>query len=205
MADRIKTGIFGGAFNPVHNGHLALADSYLDSLKLDRVIFIPTANPPHKTDRFFAAKEDRLNMLSLAVKDFDCFEMSDIEFQRHGKSYTYETLCLLREKYSYDDFYLIIGADQFLAFNQWYRYRDILDMVTLCTAARENDNEKKRILDFAASLDGLDKSRFYLSAADVVKVSSSEIREKIKSGEDVSSLIPKAVYNYIVEKGLYSV
>lgn len=205
MADKIKTGIFGGAFNPIHNGHLNLAKKYLEVLNLDRIIFIPTALPPHKTDRFLASKEDRFNMLELAISDCEEFEISDIEFQRQGKSYTYDTLCLLREKYPNDDFYLIIGADQFLTFNLWYRYRDILDIASICTAARENGNQREKIIDFSNKLDGLDKNRFHLLNSDAVEVSSSQVREKIKKGEDVSSLIPKKVYNYIVEKGLYSV
>lgn len=205
MADKIKMGIFGGAFNPIHNGHLNLAKKYLEVLNLDRIIFIPTALPPHKTDRFLASKEDRFNMLELAISDCEEFEISDIEFQRQGKSYTYDTLCLLREKYPNDDFYLIIGADQFLTFNLWYRYRDILDIASICTAARENGNQREKIIDFSNKLDGLDKNRFHLLNSDAVEVSSSQVREKIKKGEDVSSLIPEKVYNYIVEKGLYSV
>lgn len=205
MADKIKTGIFGGAFNPIHNGHLNLAKKYLEVLNLDRIIFIPTALPPHKTDRLLASKEDRFNMLDLAISDCEEFEISDIEFQRQGKSYTYDTLCLLREKYPNDDFFLIIGADQFLTFNLWYRYRDILDMASICTAARENGNQREKIIDFSNKLDGLDKNKFHLLNSNAVEVSSSQVREKIKKGEDVSSLIPEKVYNYIVEKGLYSV
>ncbi|MGN1328726.1 MAG: nicotinate (nicotinamide) nucleotide adenylyltransferase [Eubacterium sp.] len=205
MEDKIKTGIFGGAFNPVHNGHLNLAKKYLEVLSLDRIIFIPTALPPHKTDRFLASKEDRFNMLNLAISDCDSFEISDIEFQRQGKSYTYDTLCQLKEIYPNDDFFLIIGADQFLAFNLWYRYRDILDMVSLCTATRENGEQRQKIIDFSNNLDGLEKDKFHLLNSNAVEVSSSQVREKIKKGEEVSSLIPKKVYNYIVEKGLYSV
>ncbi|MDD6728530.1 MAG: nicotinate (nicotinamide) nucleotide adenylyltransferase [Eubacteriales bacterium] len=205
MADKKKIGIFGGAFNPVHNGHIALAKGFLNFLELDRIIFIPTANPPHKTDRSFASKEDRFNMLSLAIEDCDRFEISDIEFQRQGKSYTYDTLCVLKKMYPDDEFYLIIGADQFLTFDMWYRYKDILSMVNLCTTAREDEAEKAKILDFAKSLEGLDEGRFFLLNQPVIKVSSSEIRDKIKSGEDTSSLICPKVNKYIVEKRLYGV
>lgn len=205
MEDRIKTGIFGGAFNPVHNGHLNLAKKYFEALKLDRIIFIPTALPPHKTDRFLADKEDRFNMLTLAISDCREFEISDIEFERQGKSYTYDTLCLLKEKYPNDDFFLIIGSDQFLTFNLWYRYMDILNMVTLCTAAREKGEQRQKIIDFSNNLEGLNKDKLCLLESEAVEVSSSQIRDKIKKGEDVSSLVPEKVYNYIVEKGLYSV
>lgn len=205
MADKKKTGVFGGAFNPIHNGHIALAESFLKQLELDRILFIPTADPPHKTGRFLASKEDRLRMLQLAVRACPKFEISDIEFQREGKSYTYDTLCRLKEDHPGDELYLIIGADQFLTFNRWYRYRDILDMARLCTAARENTEERQRIKDFAKGLDGLNEKNYYLSEGSVIKVSSSEIRQKIKARKDVSSLIPQPVYKYILEKRLYCV
>ena len=86
MADKQKIGIFGGAFNPVHNGHINLALHYLNELELDKILFIPTASPPHKSDDDFAPKEDRINMLSLAISSFDKFEISDIEFKLTGKS-----------------------------------------------------------------------------------------------------------------------
>lgn len=205
MADRIRTGIFGGAFNPVHNGHLALAESCMSGAGLDRIIFIPTANPPHKKDEQFVSKQDRFNMLSLAVGDAAGYEISDIEFRRKGKSYTYDTLCVLKNMYPDDDFFLIIGADQFLSFECWYRYRDILSLACICTAARENEEEKEKIISYASSLDGLDRASFYLSGADVVKVSSHEIRDRISSGADVTDLLPRQVYNYIAERGLYGV
>lgn len=203
MADKRKTGIFGGAFNPVHNGHIALARSCFRECSLDRMIFIPTAKPPHKSDVDFACELDRLNMLSLALEDFENVEISDIEFKREEKSYTFDTLTLLREKYPDDEFYLIIGADQFLSFNRWYKYREILEMVTLFTAARENEEEREKMKDFATSLDGLKSDRFVLSLSDVVNVSSSEIRHNIENNLDAASLLPKKVYNYIVQKGLY--
>ncbi len=202
-ADKLKIGIYGGAFNPVHNGHLELAGYYYDVLGLDKLIFIPTADPPHKSSENFARAEDRLNMLLLAVKDKEGFEVSDIEYRREGKSYTYLTLCELKELYPDSEFYLIIGADQLFIFDSWYRYRDILDTVTLCTAARDNEAEREKMLSYAKSLDGLDMQRFFLSDKKVYRISSSEIREIIKAGGDASAHLPSAVYEYIKEKGLY--
>lgn len=200
----MKIGIFGGAFNPIHNGHLALAKSYSDSLKLDKILFIPTAVPPHKTSQYLVSAEERLNMVKLAVGDYPEFEVSDLEFKRQGKSYTYDTLTELRKIYPDDDFYLIIGADQFLTFHNWYKYKEILDMVTICTSARESEQEKKSLYDYVKSHTEM-QWKCYIADYPVIRVSSSEIREKIKKGEDTSSLMPKMVYNYIVEKGIYSV
>lgn len=198
----MNIGIFGGAFNPIHNGHLNLADIYYKNLHLDKLIFIPTCKPPHKTDECLASGEDRVNMLKLAIESLP-YEISTVEFNRQGKSYTFDTLNELKKIYPNDRFYLIIGADQFLTFDKWYRYRDILEMVTLCTSARENEQEKLLISNFAKEL-GIEDN-YYLSTQPVLRVSSSQIRNGVKNGSDVSSLLPKKVLKYILEKGLYGV
>lgn len=198
----MRIGIFGGAFNPVHNGHLNLAETFFEDLRLDKLLLIPTAKPPHKSDAGLLSGEDRVNMLRLAVENKP-YEISTIEFERNDKSYTYDTLIELKRFYPDSEFFLIIGADQFIHFDKWYRYSDILDMVTLCTSARENEEEKQLIIKSAKRL-GI-KDRFYMSSRAVIRVSSSEIREKIKNGSDVSSLLPKKVFDYISEKGLYRV
>lgn len=198
----MRIGIFGGAFNPVHNGHLNLAETFFEDLRLDKLLLIPTAKPPHKSDEGLLSGEDRVNMLRLALENKP-YEISTIEFECKDKSYTYNTLLELKKLYPDSEFFLIIGADQFIHFDKWYRYSDILDMVTLCTSARENEEEKQLIIKSAKRL-GI-KDRFYMSSRAVIRVSSSEIREKIKNGSDVSSLLPKKVFDYISEKGLYRV
>lgn len=196
----MKIGIFGGAFNPVHNGHLRLANAYLKALSLDKILFIPTSVPPHKTSQYLAPAKDRLNMLSLAIKGNDQFDMSDIEFRRSGESYTYDTICELKKIHPDDEFYLIIGSDQFFYFPKWYREKDILDMVTLCTAARENE-EYQKLVEFKREHPELEGS--IISSIDAFVVSSSDIREKVKENADISSLVPKSVEEYIKEHGLY--
>ena len=200
--DNLKIGIFGGAFNPVHNGHIKLAEEYKKELALDKVIFVPTSVPPHKSSSCLISKEDRLNMLTLALENKEKLEISDIEFNRSGKSYTYDTLVEIKKLYPNSQLYLIVGADQFLTFNLWYRYDDILNMVTLCTAARESDKQKDELCAFAKTLKA---DKIFVGSFDVLRVSSSEIREKIKNQQDFSSLVDKKVYNYIIEKGLYRV
>ena len=141
-------------------------------------------------------------MLKLAIESLP-YEISTVEFNRQGKSYTFDTLNELKKIYPNDRFYLIIGADQFLTFDKWYRYRDILDMVTLCTSARETEQEKLLITNYAKEL-GIEDN-YYLSTRPVLRVSSSQIRNGVKNGSDVSSLLPKKVLKYILEKGLYGV
>ena len=198
----MKIGIFGGAFNPVHNGHLNIADAFYEDLKLDKMLLIPTANPPHKSGAGLLSGDDRINMLRLAIENKP-YEISTIEFERNDKSYTYNTLLELKRLYPEADLFLIIDADQIINFEKWYRYSDILDMVTLCASARESEEEKQIIIKSAQRL-GI-QDRFYMSGRAVLRVSSSEIRDKIKNGSDVSKLLPKKVFDYISEKGLYRV
>jgi nicotinate-nucleotide adenylyltransferase len=196
----MKIGIFGGAFNPVHNGHLALAENYLNSLSLDKILFVPTSVPPHKTSEYLVSGRDRINMLRLAISDNNMLDMTDIEFKRDGKSYTYDTINELRKIYPNDELFLIVGSDQFFYFQNWYRADDILDSITVVTAARET-NEYNALLDFKAQNDNMKNT--IVSNFDVIEVSSSEIREKVKNGEDITYLVPKVVADYIKENNLY--
>ncbi|MGN0523506.1 MAG: nicotinate (nicotinamide) nucleotide adenylyltransferase [Eubacterium sp.] len=196
----MKIGIFGGAFNPVHNGHLHLVECYLEALKLDKVILIPTAVPPHKTAENLADKNHRINMLKLAGLANNKIEISDIEFNRKGKSYTYDTLCRLKKIYPNDELFLIVGSDQFLHFQNWYRADDILSMVTLVTAARE-ENELSRLQSYKNENDNMKNS--VISNFSVVKVASSQIRKNIADGLDISTLVPPDVEKYIRDNKLY--
>lgn len=193
----MRIGIFGGAFNPIHNGHLALAKHYKDSLSLDRLIYIPTANPPHKPSGNLIDGEHRINMLKLCVGDD---EVCDIEFRRDGKSYTYLTLQELRQVYPNDKLYLIIGADQFFYFENWYKYEEILSLATVVTAAREG-NQYSQMLEFKAQHPSL--KDVVVSEFEVIDVSSSQIRNAVSQGEDISQYVPKRVEEYIKEHRLY--
>lgn len=197
----MRIGVFGGAFNPVHNGHINLAECYMKELQLDKIVFIPTAVPPHKAYQNFASEQDRMHMLSSAIEGKNCFEMSDIEFKRKGKSYTYDTILQLKKIYPDDDLFLIIGADQFFSFNEWYKFRELLNEVTLCTAARNGEDEKQRLCDFKNQNDYL--KNCIVSSFPVIVVSSSQIRNMVKMGEDISALVPKKVNDYIKDKKLY--
>ena len=197
----MRLGIFGGAFNPVHNGHINLAKSYLNSLALDKLLIIPTANPPHRSGAGLASEEDRLGMLSLAFEGVGKIELSDIEFKRSEKSYTYDTVKELRKNYTNDEIFLIIGEDQFLTFDKWYNYKELLDEVTLCTAARERD-ARQALSDYAKRLLG-SKYGYYIADFDPIVISSSELREKLRAGEDISAFIPAKVYEYIKDRELY--
>ena len=196
----MKIGIFGGAFNPVHTGHIRLAHNYLNALKLDRIVFIPTAVAPHKSSVEFASSEDRFNMLSLATQDMSEFEISDIEFKREGKSYTFDTLCEMKGFYPDDEMFLIMGSDQFLSFDSWYNPEKIAQMATICTASRNNEDFEK-LLKYKNQIDFLKNA--IICDFDVFEISSSKLRAMIKNGEDISAYVPDSVEKYIKENKLY--
>lgn len=198
----MRIGVFGGAFNPVHLGHLKLARCYIESLSLDKLIVVPTANPPHKSADGLASEEDRFNMLSLAFENEENVEISDIEFHRDGKSYTFDTIEELKKIYQGAELFLIIGSDQFLSFDKWHRYEELLESVTLCTAAREK-NKRDELVEFSKTLPCGESC--FIADFEPIVISSSEIRSMIKSEQDASNYISKKVYDYITQKGLYGV
>ena len=192
----MKIGLFGGTFNPVHNGHINLVKNFKDKLSLDKVLVIPTAVPPHKQAESLVSSEDRLNMCRLAFGSLA--EVSDVEIERGGRSYTVETLEELKKIYKDDDLYFLVGSDMLLSFKRWYRWEDILTMCTLCATDRDNEETcRDADEDFFSKIIFCDFSK--------TVVSSSEVREKLSEDKDVSDLVPEEVVKYIREKGLYNV
>lgn len=199
----MKLGLFGGTFNPVHNGHLTIASGFMQALGLDRVLFIPTALPPHKQAQDLASEEDRVKMLRLAVEPFDGFEISDMELRRKGKSYTFDTVTHCRRQYPGEELFLIVGSDMFLTFHEWYRYREILGMVTLCGTARTHGDNFDVMETYAREVLGLSVGAFFVKSFDIFPVSSSEIRENVKKRAGITGMTPEKVEQYIKEKRLY--
>lgn len=197
----MNIGIFGGAFNPVHNGHLYLIKSMLESGIVDRIILIPTANPPHKESTEFADVKHRFNMLTLATEPFkDKLEISDIEFKLMGKSYTYNTLNELKKIYKNDDFYLFMGSDQLLYFEKWYRFEDILSLASIVAMSRDKNDD---IVGFLQEKSKVFGTRVKILDLEPIKVSSSQIRQAVRESQDISSLVPPSVAQYIKDNNLY--
>ena len=196
----MKTGIFGGSFNPVHKGHMHLADTAFEKLGLDRIIFVPSNIPPHKSAAEYVSADARYEMCRLAVSEKENYFVSDYEIKSNRISYTYYTINYFREKYPEDEFYLIIGSDMFLSFEKWYRFDDILSMVSLAVASRENgiaedlDNKKEFLGKYG---------RIFLFNVQPLPMSSTKIRKMIKNNEDMYCYLDKKVVKYIVEKNLY--
>lgn len=191
-----KIGIFGGAFNPVHNGHVNLILQVKEKCNLDKILIIPTLIPPHK-DEFTISFEDRMNMCELAFNNIVNLEISDVEREIEGKNYTIKTLNKLIEKNSSDEYNLIIGGDSLLSFEKWYKYEEILSKCKLIAAAR-NENQFQLLLE---------KRGIFVNCTiveiDVLEISSTQIRNILKSGGSASEYLPDKVYCYIKDKNLY--
>ena len=201
----MKIGVLGGSFNPIHNGHLAVARSAMERIPLDAMLFIPAKEPPHKTPKDLAPAEDRLAMAELAVKANDNFTVSDIELSRADKSYTFDTIKKLRESYGRGaDLYFLIGADTIGELPTW---KDIKELLTLCTFVTvSRPGWSKTEFDGLCGIFSdrvIDDLKNHFIAMDPVPVSSTEIRDKIAHGMSITGLVPEAVEKYIGEHGLY--
>lgn len=200
----LKTGIFGGAFNPPHNGHVNLVMEAVKQLNLRRLIIIPTFESPHKATKL-APFEKRMEMARLAFpetieygKGMTCkVEISDIERELGGVSYTINTIRELKAREPDSRFYLLIGGDMLFSFDSWFKYESILKETTVCAVARGGDSYSD-MLEYANEM-----GRVKVLPTDIVDVSSTQVREAVKSGLDISSLVPDAISLYITENGLY--
>ena len=197
----MKLGIFGGTFNPIHNGHIHLLGEYLEQLRLDRVLLIPTNQPPHKPAQQLASGEHRFNMCRIAVKGMPQVEVSDLELRRQGSSYTVDTLRQLRRQYPQDTFYLLMGGDMFLTIEQWHDADEILSMAVICAGAR-SPGESEGLRRYAAQLAAKGAKTEILDLKPIA-VSSTRIRGAISQGGDTARLVDPQVYDYIGQNGLY--
>jgi len=198
----MKTGVFGGTFNPVHKGHIMLAEYCMDSVGLDRIIMIPTAVPPHKISKNLASENDRLNMCKLACRGKENFFVSDIEIKRQGKSYTYETLTQLKEIYPDDHLYTIMGADMFLTLNRWKNPEIIFEKSSIITIPRDDENKLELENFYNKVLKAMGASSVILPNP-VMSVSSTFIRENLDNFNLISDMLDKGVYDYIIKNNLY--
>ena len=194
----IKTGIFGGAFNPPHTGHINLAKEAIEQLKLRKLLIIPTFESPHKATKL-APFEERAEMCRRAfsgISDKCEVEVCEIERELGGISYTINTLRALKKRYTDARFFLLIGGDMLFSFTEWYKYESILKECEVCAAARGGDNFSE-MLEYATEV-----GHIKVLPTNVVDISSTEIREKIQKGEDTSEWITEDVRGYIEEKGI---
>ncbi len=190
--------VFQGTFNPIHNAHLRVGEFVINHYNFDKLLFIPAANPPHKHIKENNSL-DRLKMVELATTSNPKFEVSDIEYKREGKSYTYLTIEELYKQYKLNSkIKFIIGTDAFAKIESWYETDKLKKLLKFIVFIRE-DNFKSSKYDYLKEK-GYD---FDFQTLPFKDISSTELREKIKCGEDISHYVPNSVKEYILKNGLY--
>lgn len=198
-----KVGIMGGTFNPIHLAHTEMAKVCLRQQDLDKILFMPSKNPPHKKDKSILPENERAVMVKLAVSEYDKFVFSDFELQRKGTTYTADTLRLLQEENPDDNYYFIMGADSLLYLDKWYRPQEILKRAVILAIGRDGstpDELKEKRKELIKQYDKADIRFVHMRQMDI---SSSMIREGIAHGENMEKYLNKEVWNYINENGLY--
>ena len=191
MAESRRIGILGGTFNPVHIGHLILAEGAKELLGLDKVIFVPTFIPPHKRTSGVVCARDRYHMLSLAIKSNPSFEVSDIEIKRRGISYSVETVQQLKSKLGKVDLYFIVGSDFIAEFSTWKDTERLRKICKFAIAQRPGYFCKK-----------LPRNMLVIEVR-ALDVSSTFIRKRIKAGKSIRYFVPHEVRKYIIKKKMY--
>ena len=194
----LRIGLFGGTFDPPHRGHIAVAADVADALDLDQVLWIPAGQPPHKSSVSAAPLALRLEMTSAVVKADLRFEVSKIEAERGGISYTLDTVRALRKSYPGTILFLIIGTDQFRDFATWQNPEKILELTELVVM----DRGGQRGQDYVPEVE--DTGKVHFVSVGQVDISSTDVRLAAHNGEDLSTLVPVKIAEVIVREGLYT-
>jgi nicotinate-nucleotide adenylyltransferase len=197
-----KVGIMGGTFNPIHNGHLFLAEQAYEQLGLDKCLFMPSKNPPHKKEQEITSSEHRLNMVRLAIRDNPHFEASTIELDREGMTYTADTLKLLTSKHPNTEYYFIVGADSLLQMPQWKDPQTVFRLSTIAAAGRNHLSEDILNQQIRGLKEEYDARIILLQMPDL-EISSADIRDRIADGKSVRYYLPEQVTVYIKCHGLF--
>ncbi len=190
--------IFGGTFDPIHYGHLILANKIKEQLGVDKIIFVPSYFPPHKNAGSYSDFNHRYKMVELAIADNPDFMLSDIEHQQKGVSYSYKTINYFRDFFSLDKaaLFFLIGGDSLVNFHQWKNPYEILDKATVVAVDRKN-------ADYSAVEPSI-LSDVKITETPLIEISSTDIRHDIKTGKSVKYQLPDVVIDYIIEQQLYN-
>jgi nicotinate-nucleotide adenylyltransferase len=218
---RKQVGLLGGTFDPVHNGHLAVAHHAMQALELDSIWFVPACLPPHKVGhgngRAITSFTHRIAMLKRSISQYPSFVISDIEAKRSAPSYSIDTInILLQDIREQVDLYFIIGADAFLEIDTWKRFKELPNLVNFVIISRPGFPPGKVETVIRNTFAGYEydpltetwnsphgKGSFILQHMEPVPISSTKIRERVKRGKEITGLVPPAVEDYIKKQNLY--
>ena len=200
----MRVGIFGGTFNPPHIGHINMCKLFLEELSLDKLFVIPANVPPHKQIKSKTTGKERFEMAEIAFANLsDKVIVSNLEMKRTGKSYTADTIKELKSQ-GYDDLYFLCGTDMILTIDSWYKPDCIFENATIVYIRRENEIENIKLLEEKIASY---KTRFGAKIINIqvepIELSSSMVREAIKSGNDATEMVTPEILNYIESKKLY--
>lgn len=199
----IKKAILGGTFDPIHNGHIHIAYEALYKLTLDKVVFMPTGNPPHKANRIVTPGEIRYEMVKKAIQREKCFEIDDYEILKEGFSYTFETLEYLNKKHKNTEWYFISGVDCLIELDSWKKVERIFELCNLVVFNRPGYSMDEIYKQKEKTEKRYNKKIIFLDLP-LMDISSSMIREKLKEGKNVSYLVPTCVNEFIEKSKLYT-
>lgn len=200
----MRIGIYGGSFDPVHYGHLILAERCREEAKLDQVWFVPSCIGPHKRDGSLLTNRQRVELINFAIAGHDAFSVSDIELKRGGVSYTIDTLNEVREQHADDELFLMMGADSLANFHTWKDPAKICELAIPLVVNRPGSSS----VDLDCLSGFVDDARLKLIKdhaidSELIDISSTDIRERVASGKSVRFLMPRAVQKYIETQKLY--
>ncbi len=197
-----KIGIMGGTFNPIHFGHLFLAENAFEQIGLDQILFMPSKNPPHKEKPYQVTELQRVEMVSLAIADNPHFALSTFELERNGYTYTADTLTLLKEENPDVEYYFIVGADSLFMMQQWYHPQTVFSLCTVVAAGR-NNVEPKMLKQQAEYLRQQYQASIVLLDMPTIQIASEEIRKRIRKQRSIRYYLPDEVIEYINHNKLY--
>lgn len=194
-----KIAIFGGTFNPFHIGHYEMLSALQKDEEIDKILLLPDKIPPHKQCDFMADDETRIKMCAIAAKDFSKAELCLIEFEREGKSYTYDTVKLLKQIYTDCELYFVCGGDMLVYFDKWYKYEELMKELAFIVFRRGDTNS----LEFDFCVERFSKMGMNIIVKDeiITTVSSTELRKDLKA---LKHFLPEKIYDYLSERGIYN-
>ncbi|MDO4878029.1 MAG: nicotinate-nucleotide adenylyltransferase [Neisseria sp.] len=198
-----RIGLFGGTFDPVHKGHTHIARAFADELDLDCVIFLPAGDPYHKAGTQTPAKH-RLAMAELAAAADPRFAVSDCDMVREGATYTFDTVQVFRQQFPAAELWWLLGMDSLLRLHTWYKWQTLVRQTNIAAAAREGGSLAQAPRELQGWLGpALQNGSLRLLDAPLSDISSSDIRNRLRNGQDVAGLLDEGVWHYIRRHGLY--